>query len=67
MTMMGVTKPVSLEFEAFKCITNPGNKRVICGTIARTTIRRADFGMTRASRSLGEEVKIAIHLEAIKS
>ena len=66
MTMMGVTKPVSLELESFKCITNPANKRYICGAVAKTTIKRADFGMTRASRSIGEEVKISINLEAIR-
>ena len=26
LTMMGVTRPVSLELESFKCITNPANK-----------------------------------------
>lgn len=66
LTMTGVTKPVTLELESFKCITNPANKREICGAVAKTTIKRADFGMTRASRSLGEEVKISINLEAIK-
>ena len=66
MTMLGVTRPVILELESFKCITHPVNKRYICGAIAKTTIKRADFGMTRASRSLGEEVKISINLEAIK-
>ena len=67
MTMLGVTRPVSLELESFKCITNPANKRHICGAIAKTSIKRADFGMTRASRILGEEVKISIHVEAIKT
>lgn len=67
LTMTGVTKPVTLDLESFKCITNPANKREICGAIAKTTIKRADFGMTRASRSLGEEVKISINLEAIKN
>ena len=66
LTMMGVTKPVTLELESFRCIISPANKREICGAIAKTTIKRADFGMTRASRSIGEEVKISINLEAIK-
>ena len=67
LTMLGVTKPVSLQLTTFKCIVHPVNKRDICGAVARTTIKRADFGMTRASRSLGEEVRITINLEAIKS
>jgi polyisoprenoid-binding protein YceI len=66
LTMLGITKPVSLELESFKCITHPTNKRYICGAVARTTIKRADFGMTRASRSIGEEIRISINLEAIR-
>ena len=66
LTMLGVTRPVTLELASFKCIVHPTNKREICGTVARTSIKRSDFGMTRASRSLGEEVRIWLNLEAIK-
>ena len=67
LTILGVTRPVTLELETFNCITHPVNKREICGTIARTTIKRSDFGMTRASRSLSDEVRISLNIEAIKS
>jgi polyisoprenoid-binding protein YceI len=43
------------------------NKRELCGAVARTTIKRSDFGMTRASRSLSDEIRISINLEALKS
>lgn len=67
LTLLGVTKPVTLTADSFNCITNPANKRYTCGGIFRTAIKRADFGMTRASRTIGEEVKISIHIEAIRS
>ena len=67
LTLLGVTKPVSLEFVSFNCIVHPANKRDICGTVARTTIKRSEFGMTRTSRSLSDEIRISINLEAIKS
>jgi polyisoprenoid-binding protein YceI len=67
LTLLGVTRPVSLEIMSFKCITHPVNKRELCGAVARTTIKRSDFGMTRASRSLSDEIRISINLEALKS
>jgi len=66
LTMLGVTRPVTLELSSFKCITHPVNKREICGTVARTSIKRTEFGMSRASRSVGDEVRIWLNLEAIK-
>lgn len=67
LTLLGVTRPVSLELVSFKCITHPTNKRDYCGAVARTTIKRTEFGMTRASRSLTDEIRISINIEAMKS
>jgi polyisoprenoid-binding protein YceI len=67
LTMLGVTRPVGLELVSFKCITHPGNKREICGAVARTTVKRSEFGMTRASSSLSDEIRISINIEALKS
>jgi polyisoprenoid-binding protein YceI len=67
LTLLGVTRPVSLELISFKCITHPVNKRDICGAVARTTIKRTEFGMTRASRSLSDEIRISINIEALKA
>jgi polyisoprenoid-binding protein YceI len=67
LTMLGVTRPVSLDLASFKCITHPVNKRELCGAIARATIKRSEFGMTRASSSLSDEIRISINIEALKS
>ena len=67
LTLLGVTRPVTLEVETFNCITHPVNKRQICGTVARTTIKRSDFGMTRASRSLSDDVRISLNIEALQN
>jgi polyisoprenoid-binding protein YceI len=67
LTMLGVTRPVSLELISFKCIAHPVNKRELCGAVARTTIKRSEFGMTRASSSLTDEIRISINIEALKS
>jgi polyisoprenoid-binding protein YceI len=58
---------VTLDITSFKCITHPVNKREICGAIATGTIQRSEFGMTKVSRSISEEIRIYLNIEAIKS
>ena len=67
LTLLGVTRPVTLEITSFKCITHPVNKREICGAVAIGTIQRSEFGMTKASKSISEEVRIYLNIEAIRS
>lgn len=66
LTMLGVTKPVSLNVTHFKCIVNPVNKRQICGADGTAQIKRSDFGLTGLSNSIGEEVRVIFGIEAIK-
>lgn len=67
LTMLGVTRPVGLEITSFKCITHPVNKREICGAVAQSTLQRSEFGMTQASRSISDEIRIYINVEALKN
>ncbi|TCV89014.1 YceI family protein [Sulfurirhabdus autotrophica] len=66
-TMHGVTKPVSLQIDHFKCAPNPMTKVPTCGANATTTIKRTDFGISKYAPALGDEVKIAIQVEANKT
>src|SRR6204780_3757021 len=45
LTMHGVTKPVALKIDSFKCVQNPMTKKEVCGADASGTINRADFGV----------------------
>ena len=65
-TMMGVTKPVSLTFERFKCITNPFNKKDRCGGNAVGRIKRSDFGMKYGGANIGDEITLNIEFEGDK-
>jgi polyisoprenoid-binding protein YceI len=65
-TMHGVTRPVSLKIDAFKCAPHPMNKKPMCGANATTTIKRAEFGITKYVPAVSDEVKIAIQIEAMK-
>jgi polyisoprenoid-binding protein YceI len=67
LTLMGVTRPVTLDVPFFRCIQHPANKRDMCGADVRTTIKRSDFGAKRGVNTpMADEVKISIQIEAYK-
>ena len=66
LTMLGVTKPVTLKVNKFKCIMHPRYKREVCGADASAEFKRTDFGLSYATPAFAPEVKLAIQVEAIK-
>ena len=66
LTLLGVTKPVSLTVTSFNCGTNPLMKKPECGGNATATIKRSDFGMNTYVPAISDEVRIAIEVEAFK-
>ena len=66
LTLHGVTRPVKLTINKFKCIMHPMLKREVCGADASAEFNRADFGMTFGLPRFAPEVKLAIQVEAIK-
>jgi polyisoprenoid-binding protein YceI len=67
MTMMGVTKPLKLTVNHFKCMMHPVFKREICGADASGTFDRADYGLTYGIPRFSPEIKLAIQVEALKA
>ena len=67
LTMLGVTKPVTLKVNRFKCVMDQRLKREICGADATAEFKRTDFGLNYATPAFAPEVKLAIQVEAIKS
>lgn len=65
LTLLGVTRPVTLNVDYFKCGTHPAVKKPACGANATAAIRRSDFGMKYLLGSVGDDVKITIQVEAI--
>lgn len=45
LTLHGVTKPLTLKIDSFKCIQHPMLKREVCGVDAAGEFDRADFGV----------------------
>ena len=66
LTLLGVTKPVTLTFERFKCGQNPFNKKDRCGGNAVGKIKRSDFGMKTAIGPIGDEITLNIEFEGDK-
>lgn len=66
LTLLGVTKPVSLTIDAFKCGTNPMNKKDECGAAASAQIKRSDFGMKTFLPGIGDDIKLEFEIEAYK-
>ncbi|MBL0141559.1 MAG: polyisoprenoid-binding protein [Betaproteobacteria bacterium] len=65
-TLLGVKRPVVLDIVRFGCTRLPFFVRLTCGADVVATVNRSDFGMTAYSSFVGDEVKIAIQIEAVK-
>ncbi|GAB5101043.1 YceI family protein [Caballeronia sp. HLA56] len=63
LTMHGVTKPLNLKLDTFKCFVNPMMKKEVCGTEASATFDRGDFGMDYG-KSYGFSLKTTLHIQA---
>jgi polyisoprenoid-binding protein YceI len=63
LTLHGVTKPVNLTIESFKCFQNPMSKKEVCGTEATATFDRADFGIDYG-KAYGFSMKTVLHIQA---
>ncbi|OGQ60693.1 MAG: polyisoprenoid-binding protein [Deltaproteobacteria bacterium RIFCSPLOWO2_02_FULL_53_8] len=67
LTMLGVTKPVTLTINKFKCIEHPMLKREVCGADASAEFKRTDFGLNYGTPRFAPEVKLAIEVEGVKA
>ena len=65
-TLLGVTKPVTLTFERFKCGQHPFTKKDRCGGNAVGKIKRSDFGMKYGIPAMGDEIGLNVSFEGDK-
>lgn len=68
LTLHGVTKPITLAINSFKCIDDkPEPKQQLCGADAFCVLNRADFGITVGQKyGFKMEVTLRIQVEAIR-
>lgn len=69
LTMLGVTKPVTLKLVDFRCGEQPFNKKPMCGGDATATIKRSDWGMTTGVQTItpSDEVTLRVPFEAYRA
>jgi polyisoprenoid-binding protein YceI len=68
LTLHGVTKPVSLKIDSFKCIQHPMLKKEVCGADASGTFSRADFGVNYGQQyGFKQDVTLHIQVEGVKA
>ena len=67
LTLHGVTMPVTLTINKFKCINHPMLKKEVCGADATAEFKRSDFGISYGLPLLAPEVKLSIEVEALKN
>ncbi len=67
-TLRGVTKPLKLKINSFKCLLDDQLKRKICGADALGQISRVDFGVNPDKRVEPDmNVTLRIQVEAIET
>ncbi len=67
LTIRGITKPVNLKIDSFKCMQHPVLKREVCGVEASTEFNRADYGMDFGAKyGFSMQTRLHIQSEGIK-
>jgi polyisoprenoid-binding protein YceI len=66
LTLLGVTRPVTLEIRDYACTRQFLTLRPLCGADVHTSIKRSDFGMNYGIPLIGDEVKLAIEVEGFR-
>lgn len=67
LTIKGVTKPVTLDVTLNFAGTHPMNKKPTLGIGATTSVKRTDFGVSKAAPFVSDEVTIEIQTELNKN
>lgn len=66
LSLHGVSLPVTLNVTRYKCGLNVARLRKVCGADMSTTIKRSEYGMSKGTPFVGDEVRITIQVEAVR-
>jgi polyisoprenoid-binding protein YceI len=62
LTLHGVTRPLTLTIQRFKCMPHPLHKRELCGADALARLNRADFGID-AGKAYGFDMNVVLRIQ----
>ena len=65
-TLLGVTRPLALSVDHWRCAPHPGTRKEMCGANASGSIKRSDFGMKFGIPLVGDEQQLYVEMEAYK-
>jgi polyisoprenoid-binding protein YceI len=68
LTLLGVTRPVKLVVDHFRCGPDPrvAGRRQLCGGNATGSLKRSEFGMKFGIPGTSDEIRLLMQFEAIK-
>lgn len=66
LTLLGVTKPVTLEVTLNGQGEHPFNKKQMIGFSAKGSLKRSDFGMGYGLPAVGDDITLMIEVEGIR-
>jgi len=66
LTMLGVTKPLTLKVERWVCKDHPFRKVPMCGGNASGSLKRTDFGMKYGVPAISDEIRLYVGFEAYR-
>jgi polyisoprenoid-binding protein YceI len=67
LTVLGITKPVSLDVTINSAAMNAMNRREMIGISATGQLNRSDFGLTAYAPAVGDELSLSIQAEFEKA
>jgi polyisoprenoid-binding protein YceI len=65
--MLGVSRPVPLQVQTWRCGPHQESKKEMCGGTATASFKRSEFGMKYGIPLFGDEIKLWIGFEAYKN
>jgi polyisoprenoid-binding protein YceI len=66
LTLLGVTKALTLRIERWVCKDHPFSKKPMCGGEASAVLKRTDFGMKYGVPAVGDEIRVVIGFEGYR-
>lgn len=67
LTIMGISKPLTLKVKSINCGVHPFNKKQVCGFDAMGSFKRSSYGMKYGLPGIGDDVTLMIEAEATKN
>lgn len=66
LTLLGVSKPLTVWVSHFNCSLNPLNKKTMCAANITAMIKRSEFGMLKYIPGISDEIRVSVPVEAYK-